>query len=284
MEPDTSQCIQAFLRAKASAKRSPKTLERYHSQLQRFATVHNQLPTDPVSLDRFLSGIEGEPETRDTYYRTLSSFYSWLVRRRIVKENPMISVDAPVLRQKIPRLLQPDELYRLLTHEAHPDRERALLFFLADSGARIGEAAGLRVEDLRDGFVILGGKTGQRFAPLSNKVRQMVLELPRGRSSFAWIGRCGPLGQSALVHLVIAAFRRAGFIGRRYSAHALRHTFGTMWEGDEIVLQQILGHKKLAMVQRYRQYRLGRAIRQHEVYSPLSQLGLFDLNGHRKWS
>ena len=274
MELETSHCIEAFLRAKASAQRSQRTLERYRSQLGRFATMYDELPIEPVMLDQFLNGVQGEPETRDTYYRTLSSFYSWLSRRRLIKENPIALVEAPILREKIPRLLEPSELRQLLTHESHPDRDRSLLYFLADTGTRIGEAVGLKVHDLRDGYVILQGKGGQRFAPLSQSVQLMMLDLPRSPSEFVWIGRSGPLGQSALVHLVIKAFRRAGFVGRRYSAHALRHTFGTMWEGDETVLQHNLGHKKLTMVQRYRQFRIGRAIQQHMRYSPVTQLSL----------
>ena len=213
MSRKTAEMVQHFLRAKTSAGRRAKTLEKYHSQLGRFADMFSYLPTMPAQIDRFLGGIEGEPETKDTYYRTLSSFYGWLARRHYIRENPVVLVEAPLVLPKAPRVLEPAELATLLTHGAHSDRDRALLYFLTDTGARIGEAANLRVDDLRDGYVLLAGKTGQRFAPLSAQVSSMILRLRRGHSRFVWQGRLGPLTQGALVHIVKDAFRRAGFVG-----------------------------------------------------------------------
>ena len=275
MRHQTLQLIEDFLSAKTAGGRRAKSLERFRSQLARYAAMYQLLPLDPTQVERFLTSILGEPETRDTYYRTLSSFYGWLIRRKKIKENPIELVESPKLRPKVPRILDPAELVRLLTCPGHSDRDRALLYFLTDSGARIGEAALLTVDDLKDGYVLLRGKDGERFAPLSPAVRMMLIGLHLGAPSpHMWQGRFGPLTQGALVHATIAAFRRAGFIGKRYSAHALRHTFGTMWEGDEIILQHIFGHAKLDMVKRYRQFRLHRAREQHAIHSPLAQLQL----------
>ena len=83
-----------------------------------------------------------------------------------------------------------------------------------------------------------------------------------------------PLGTASTPMPSPAATDGAGR-GQRPSSRALRHTFGTLWEGDELILQQILGHRKLEMVQRYRRFRIGRAVAQHAVHSPLAQLSLW---------
>ena len=271
----TQQLVEEFLSAKTAAGRSPKSLTRYRSELNCFGLMYATLPLSPAPIEEFLASIEGVPETRDTYYRTLRTFFRWLAKRRIIKINPIELVESPKLRPRVPTILDHTELTRLLTHPGHSDRDRALLFFLTDSGARIGEAANMAVDDLKDGYVLLHGKDGDRFAPLSHAVRMMLIGLHQGEiSPYIWQGRFGPLTHDALVHVAINAFRSAGFRGKRYSAHALRHTFGTMWEGDEIILQQIFGHTKLDMVVRYRQFRISRARQQHAVFSPLAQLHL----------
>ena len=276
----TRELVRQFLIAKRAAGRADKTLEKYAQILERFARSHRKLPTDPDPITGFLVGITGELETIDTYCRTLSSFYSWLGRRRIVARNPMPEVERPRLRDKVPRILEPDQLRQLLLYPGHTDRDRALLFFLVDTGARVGEAAHLALDDLYESHVILRGKTGEHFAPISPEVRSMLVHLPRHpRSTGPWVflnsRQGGRLLPSSATHIVMKSFRRAGLRGRRYSAHALRHTFGTLWEGDELVLQQILGHRKLAMVQRYRRFRIRRAVAQHAVHSPLAQLSLW---------
>ena len=262
--------------SKTAIGRRAKTLQKYRSQLARFASQYHELPMDPALLEEFLEGVGGQPATRDTYYRTLSTFYHWLIRRGLISTNPIIVLEAPKVPETTPTILSLGELQHLLTFEGHSWRDRSLLLFLVDTGARIGEAAGLRVEDLRDGYVILTGKDGQRFAPISLPVAKRLMELHDAspRSPEIWQGRQGPLTHDALVHMVIKAFRRAGFQGKRHSAHALRHTFGTVWEGDELVLQQIFGHTRLDMVKRYRQFRMTRARQQHALHSPLAQLEL----------
>ncbi|MDP2660075.1 MAG: hypothetical protein Q8R28_05050, partial [Dehalococcoidia bacterium] len=139
----TEEWAARFLRAKEDARRSPKTLETYGFVLRRFARALRTLPRTPEAIEHFLGTIEGEPETVDCYYRVLNTFYKWLARRRRVR-NPMPLVERPRRRAKVPAILELGDLPRLLDHPGHSQRDRTLLYFLVDSGWRIGEAHKLR--------------------------------------------------------------------------------------------------------------------------------------------
>lgn len=269
----TEDCASAFLLSKASAGRKPKTLETYGFVLRRFGARYAELPDTPEPIEAFLAAISGEPETVDVYYRTLNTFYGWVQKRRGI-DSPMRFVERPKLLAKVPSMLDLSNLYRALEYPVHSDRDRALLYFLADSGWRIGEAHNLRHSMIQEGYIVADGKTGQRMTPLSARVRAMLSALPRHpfHLDVVWWGLKGPLSKSGMEQAVRKALRRAGFSGHRMSAHALRHSFATLWEGDELVLQQILGHQTLTMVKRYRQYRIARAQAQHALYSPLALL------------
>ena len=167
-------------------------------------------------------------------------------------------VDPPKRQPKRPRPLTLDELDQLLSFP-HTPRIHTALLFLADSGARVGEAARLKPADLMEtewGTVArVTGKTGTRLIPISNMTYQHLL-------------RTAPfkLSSNRLCRLISAAFRDAHVKG---TAHNLRHTFGTYWDGDELILQYILGHAHLSTTQMYRQLRTRKMCEQHREYSPV---------------
>ena len=276
---ETSPLIQRFLRAKTSST-ARKTVRNYASVLRRFADTFPTIPEDYDELNAYLGAIRGSDETRDTHYRIIRNFIGWTVAhvRGSAKYRRMMElVEKPRIRAKVPHVLDLDELELLLRHP-HPKRERLMLLFIADTGARRSEVANLEFHDLHKDWVRLCGKTGERIVPITPMVSSMVKatreDIPDELADqHVWRGRKGALHSDTISDLMAEAFKRCGFVGARYSTHTLRHTFATLWEGEEGVLQLILGHKTLAMVYRYRQLRLARAKQQHRLFSPLVQLG-----------
>jgi integrase len=232
----------------------------YKVTLKPFAAAFPVLPKIPAAIEDFLIRCRAGDERRHGYYRALRAFYRFLARRFKVK-NIVSMVDAPRRQAKRPRPLTLDELDQLLTFP-HPRRIQAALVFMADSGARCGETARLGVADLIEtewGPVArVTGKTGSRFVPISESTYQLLLqELPLRLSA------------NRLCRLVSAAFREAHVKG---TAHSLRHTFGTYWEGDEMILQHILGHASITTTQVYRQLRTKKMSEQHHEYSPIRMI------------
>lgn len=173
--------------------------------------------------------------------------------------NPVELIDPPQRRHKEAHWLTPDELVKLLTHP-HPPYIEAALLFLVDTGARVGELGNLKLDDLKEmpwGYMaIVTGKTGARMVPLSYETYHSLKQtLPFSYSPYA------------LRRNLSRAFRHAGVRG---SSLTLRHTFGTLWEGDELILQHIMGHANLATTKGYRHLRTKLVSAQHRTYSPLN--------------
>lgn len=172
--------------------------------------------------------------------------------RRSKKEKPFLTLE---------------QIKQLLECPSHSPEIRALLYFLVDTGARIGEASNLKHEyilhdeDTGESLVKLVGKTGERIVPLSSKVRDLLQVLPGPRPF--------PRSSATLSRHVKKAFTDAGLKGR---AHLLRHSFVTLWEGNLDSLRVITGHSDITMIEAYRHNKIGHASREHKLYSPISKL------------
>ena len=250
--------VARFLDAKRAKRLAKKTLDSYGYSLNRFAAFSSRLPLTPEMIESFLRAQGPTDETIETYYRVLHNFYAWLKSRRTISRNPMIDVERPVLRKKVAASLTREELTLLLTHPSHHIAVRAMLFLLADTGMRIAEAVSIQPAE-GEALVKVVGKTGERFVPIRREVKSMVLAaLP-----WPWTR---PGSASAAIR---KAFVRAGLKGRRAGAHKIRHTFARAWNGDELVLQGILGHRSLRTSLIYRPFDLDRAVNQHADNSPV---------------
>jgi integrase len=120
-------------------------------------------------VERFLANASKELclTSLAVYKHNLRIFFQWLYNMR--GENlPKVVED---LKVRIPEstkeklLLSPDEVKTLL-EKTDTIRDKALLFFMWDTGCRVSEALNLKIEDLKfddyGGVVFLNGKTGIR--------------------------------------------------------------------------------------------------------------------------
>ncbi|HYB16820.1 MAG TPA: site-specific tyrosine recombinase XerD [Streptosporangiaceae bacterium] len=152
-------------------------------------------------------------------------------------------------------------------------RDRALLEFLYATGARISEATGLDIDELRldqDPVVRLAGKGGkQRVVPVGRyAARALEAYLVRARPALAAASkrvsvspavflnaRGGRLTRQGAWGILRAAADRAGLDPETdVSPHTLRHSFAThMLDGgaDIRVVQELLGHASVATTQIY---------------------------------
>ncbi len=279
-----------FLVAKADAGRSAETIREYRRIVRRFMADHKDIPLDPEAISKWVGSIEGAPRTRFNHFRVVRTFYGWLERTRRIEWNPFVAVDAPAVPAERPYYLQQHELEQLLTFPDHDQRTAALLFLLAETGLRIGEAARLDRNSMKGGWaahdadgrqhwrssVFVRGKTGAREVPVSKGLYDALVELPRHPiyKDWLWWGRKGQLTANTMADLVRQAFRAAGFKGRLYSAHRLRHTVGTLWAGDLFTLQELLGHSTPATTRMYRHDMVAKLREAHPTANPVAQLGL----------
>ena len=299
---------------KAEGK-SPKTVSWYSSNLKCFHQYlrSRHLPDSIGKIDTRLlreyliylrkrDSYEGHPYTPAQHQplsaatihghvRTLRAFFSWLVREELVQVNPAIGIKPPRTARKVITTLSDQEIRSIMnilnTRVACDGRNQTILMMLIDTGLRIGELIGLKLEDVHidDGLLkVLGKGSKERIVPIgSNAQRALQRYLFRYRPQPAHGGitsvflsaRGKPLTENGVKLMFTRLARRSGVT--RLHAHLCRHTFATrflMNGGDVFTLQQILGHSSLEMVRQYVNLASNHVALQHQRFSPMGRLGL----------
>lgn len=208
--------------------------------------------------------------------RTLSAvrgLHRYLLEEGRVGEDVARAARPPKPPARLPRVLTVDQVQRLLaaTDGDAPDRlrDKALLEMLYATGARIGEAVALNLDDVsrlaeQEALLLRGKGEKERIVPVGSYARRaLAAYLSRVRPALAARGSSSPalfLGlrggrlsrQNAW--LIIRKAARLARLGVEVSPHMLRHSFAThLLEGgaDVRVVQELLGHSSVTTTQIY---------------------------------
>lgn len=268
----TQAAIQTFLHNRQAKNLRPRTIQWYEQQLARFASLYPEFPLEPGPIEEFLTHLPGTPETRHAYYRTLKVLYRFVCRRNR-RPNPMELIDPPRCPKKLMPTLEMQEMMRLL-NSATTLRDRTLLTLLTDNGARAGEIASLRKQDIGDSTIRVRGKTGEREIPISDETRRLLLSLiaSDGKDEHVFLGQHGPLTRSGIYRIVRICMGKAGIGGPKLGPARLRHAFGKGYVvngGDLRSLQEIMGHTSITTTQKYASLNLNDLIAKHCKFTPL---------------
>src|ERR1700744_1462707 len=151
-------------------------------QVRAFAAAEHAGGIGPRSIQRRLSAAR--------------SFYTYLMREGVAKNNPALEVRAPKTKKRLPKTLDADQMARLLEFRADnflsaPDKAMMELFY--SSGLRLSELVGLDTAavDLKDRTVrVLGKGSKTRIVPIG---RHAVEALQRWLIERATLIRDKPL-------------------------------------------------------------------------------------------
>jgi integrase/recombinase XerD len=266
----TSEAIDRFIVNRQSRKLSPQTIQFYEGHLRRGAESFPELPETPEPLKAYLGKLAGAPETVHGAYRCLKALYRFL-RRRYGLTNPVELIEPPRRPRKRMPTLEPLQMMRMICLAGKP-RDRALLLVLADTGARVGEIAGLQWRDIHDDTISVTGKTGEREVPISDETRRLLLSL-RAKGDYVFTNYRGePISRQGIYLIVSACMEKTGITGPKLGPHRLRHAFGKGYlvnGGDVRSLQQILGHSSIATTEHYAELTLTDVIDKHHKFTPL---------------
>jgi integrase/recombinase XerD len=265
---------------------SPDTLSSYRRDLRRYAdfladrsitTVVAVAESDVSSFVASLrSGGDGRPallaSSAARAVVAARGLHRFALREGMSDHDPAAAVRPPTPPRRLPRALPLDDVLALVEaagFDGTPKalRDQALLEFLYGTGARIGEAVALDIDDLdlAGGTVLLHGKGGKdRIVPVGGFARSAVeAYLVRGRPTFATAGRGssalflnargGRLSRQSAWTILQATADRAGLRGT-IGPHTLRHSFAThLLDGgaDVRVVQELLGHASVTTTQVY---------------------------------
>lgn len=172
-----------------------------------------------------------------------------------IDENPAEKIKLLRGEEKRLRILSRDEIDRLIENAA--EHLKPILITAVSTGMRKGEILNLKWEhiDFSNDFIrVVNGKNGDaRDIPISPYLKETMLQLKKGRKQGKCVfSRLNGKRIRSIREAFSAACSRAGITDFRF--HDLRHTAASLLAGggcDIITLQNILGHKTLAMTQRY---------------------------------
>ena len=188
----------------------------------------------------------------------------------------------------LPRAMNPTDVRKLLG-VIDDSRERALFLLLLRTGIRIGEALGLRLNDLdikgRKVHLFEGEKNSMgRVVYLSDDALFAIKLWLRRRDKnkeFVFNGWSnGHLCYSTARGLFVKYLKKAGLEQKGYTVHCLRHTFASelLNAGMRLeCLQQLLGHQDIEVTRRYA--RLTDTTREQEYFRAMAVIEKGGIDG-----
>lgn len=278
---------------------SPNTLAAYRADIVRFSRWRKEHAPGPLaSLDvpvlagyvDYLGRCGLAPGSIGRHLASLSTFFRFLIVEGRLSENLAKLLVAPAVWDRLPTVLSPSAVDRLLgapnAETRMGRRDRAALETLYATGCRASEVVGLRPRDvdLKAGLARCVGKGDkERYVPLGSRaVAALTAYLASDRRALAarrpeteelFIARTGrPLSRVGLWHIVKTHARAAGLTGN-VSPHTLRHSFAThllAGGADLRVVQEMLGHASIATTQIYTRVELSRLREVHSRFHPRS--------------
>lgn len=246
------------------------------------------------TLRRWL-GVQSEAgAARSTLARrsaTARSFTAWALREELINEDPSLRLKAPKKEKSLPGVLQAQQITRLLAklEEAALEgaplavRNRAMVELLYATGIRVGELAGMDVDDLnpdRRTLRVIGKGNKERTVPYGVPAAVAMDDwLRRGRPRLAqdqsgaalFLGSRGNRVDQRQVRAVVKDLFEALGDTSATGPHALRHSAAThLLDGgaDLRAVQEILGHSSLATTQVYTHVSVDRLRKSYQQAHP----------------
>lgn len=161
-------------------------------------------------------------------------------------------------------------------------RNWVIINFLLGTGVRARELRNIKVKDidLENSLINLQitKNRNARYIPVSitlNKVLTEYLEYRQYKTGedYLFCTQYGEMMPRATLQLAVTKYCKKRGINK-YSLHLFRHTFATMYikEGNPFVLQGILGHQSMKMVNHYLQMNTGDLKAKMDIHNPLEQV------------
>jgi len=269
---------------------SPHTVRAYRDTL-RLLLLHQadtkgctvaDLQLDDLRVEAiadFLAQLESErgnkAVTRNCRLAAIRSFFRHLLRQDVTNAEQyqrVLSLPTKKARAPLATYLEPEDVHVILEK---PDRrtalglrDHALLLFLYNTGARVGEALAIHGQDLdltKPFQVRLHGKGGKdRICPLWAETATALQRLPTVRQgapgdTIFLSSRGKPLSRDGVAYILgkyvaLAANDIPTLRRRHITPHALRHSCAValLQAGNDItVIRDYLGHASVATTSRY---------------------------------
>jgi integrase/recombinase XerD len=263
---------------------SDNTISAYLSDLKSFNVFleKNKINFKDVILDdkhtktffRHLSKKKLSPRSVKRKFSSLSSYFIFLLYKKIIKNNPLNGIFTPKVPKALPEILTIDEINKVFFESENTDnellglRDRCILEMLYSSGLRVSELCNLKINNIQFDLNLIrffGKGNKERMIPLTyyarrwlerylTQSRRILSERSTKGSNFVFLSNNGlPLTRAAIWQSVKKYIDKAG-IPKDISPHTFRHSFAThLIDGGAnlVEVQALLGHADISTTEIY---------------------------------
>lgn len=264
-------------------------LERYSGWIDEGGVKDYRAP-NLGELGRYIVFLREEdlaPSSIARHLVALKMFYRYLKLEERAQASAVELLSSPALWEKIPQVLSPEAVDRLLNAPAPGDRfflrDRAILETMYATGCRASEVVGLKLADLYLDSAFcrcLGKGNKQRIVPLGRAaISALRVYLDEARSdltankeaSCVFLSRGGKKISREMLWVIVKKYVRRAGLSAKVSPHTLRHSFAThllAGGADLRTVQELLGHSSIATTQIYTHVDRDRLKALHKRFHP----------------
>ncbi|OXM88137.1 site-specific tyrosine recombinase XerD [Paenibacillus rigui] len=252
-----------------------RDVSQYIDYLESTGTASLQ-ETKKLQISNYLHHMRQLGRAAATQSRTIVSlraFYQYLVRERMLDQDPTVQLEAPKLEKRLPKVLTIQEVESLLeapqTSVPNGMRDKAMLEVLYATGIRVSELISLDVEHVNPtmGFIRCTGKGAkERIIPLGAIASEIVgtyIEVMRPKllkqsksEAALFVNHLGTRITRQGFWKIIKRYASETQIVKEITPHTLRHSFAAhlLENGADLrSVQEMLGHADISTTQIYTQ-------------------------------
>lgn len=277
MEKDIKNFLEFI---KSDKKLSKNTLESYQRDILQYQEYLEEMKIDYKEVNNenvlgyldYLKGLDKKASTISRHLASIRLFYQYLLKNKIVKEDPTRGIQSPKIEKKAPSILSSQEVSLLLEQPNGEGlksiRDKAMLEVAYATGMRVTEIISLNVSDidLDSSLVTCKNENKQRIIPLgklslSALKEYMTIARPNmikdDNETALFVNVNGKRLTRQGFWKIIKFYKEQAHITKDITPHVLRHSFAThlLQNGADLKsIQTMLGHSDISSTQVYMQF------------------------------
>lgn len=275
MEKEITTFITYLHNVKGTSKNTEMSYKRDLDKVRHFMAERGICEVSAVSsqdLGDYVKYLEDNKFAAATVSRNIASlkaFYHYMLQVGCVAEDLSEQLKAPKIEKKVPEIMSPEEVIRLLEQPTGDTpkeiRDKAMLELLYATGIRVTELITLRISDvnMQLGVILCRDRTKERIIPFGAAARNALARYLEGtrdamlenKTSDVLFANCSgqPMSRQGFWKLIKYYAKKAG-IKADITPHTLRHSFAAhlVENGADLrSVQEMLGHSDISTTQIY---------------------------------
>lgn len=259
--------LDKFLNYLKNKDYSLNTINAYRKDLTIFLKFsNNKINVDYNFLRTYLQFLYNKKYSNKSISRNISSlksFYKYLVKFDIIKDNPCLFINFPKTEKKIPNFINYNDLEVLFKAPDKSDtlglRNLLILELLYSCGMRVSELVNIKLSDIdfnNNRIYILGKGKKERYVlygeVCSNILNDYLINsrpVLNKNSEYLLLNKFGNKITDRSIRMIIDDIVKKSCLKLNISPHTLRHTFAThlLNEGADLkIVQELLGHENIS--------------------------------------